>query len=58
MGDKRKDSGRAKLSNADVIEIRLLLQDGVLYNREIAERFNISEATVSRIKNGSRRAKS
>lgn len=43
-----------KLSDDDVVEIKRLLNDGELTNREIAELFNINKSLVSFIKTGRR----
>ena len=42
-------NGRAKLTEDDVREIRVLLGTGII-QKEIAERFGISQITISRIK--------
>lgn len=45
-------SFNTKLTNKDVIEIKLLLRKGVLFQREIAEKFNTTLNIVAHIKAG------
>ena len=48
---KGEDHQDAKLTEKDVIEIRRLLREGIKGN-EVAEKFDVTESHVSRIKNG------
>lgn len=48
-------NGWAKISDTDVLQIRLLAQSGMTY-REVASRFGISSDYVKEIKIGKRRA--
>ncbi len=51
-GDQQKErNGAAKLTNAQVDEIRRLLQKGGLFQWQIAKLFGVSQSTVSEIKN-------
>ena len=45
-------NGQSKLIEDDVRKIRKLLKSGHLLHREIAERFNICDRTISDIKRG------
>lgn len=44
--------GSAKLTNDNVREIRRLLQEGQLFQREIAEQFGVARSLISLIKTG------
>ena len=50
--ENKQDSDFAKLSREDVVEIKKLLQDGSMLQKEIAVKYQISEAQISRIKQG------
>ena len=52
--NKGENGPNAKLTNAEVREIRQFIQQGEMTQKEIAVKFGISEMTISRIKNGSR----
>jgi hypothetical protein len=55
--DTRADrNGAAKLTCAQVKAIRKLIGDGVETQTRIAERFGVSQATITRIKKGQRYA--
>ena len=43
--------GAAKLTETDVIDIRLLVEEGMLNHREIAERKGVSRVLITRIVN-------
>lgn len=49
-----EENGNAKLLNSQVVEIKSLLLQG-LTGTEIAKRFGVSKACISRIKCGNRR---
>jgi predicted XRE-type DNA-binding protein len=49
--DRGEKHGRHKLTNSQVVEIRQLYSNGNIGQREIADKMNISVATVSRIVN-------
>jgi len=53
-GKKRagEKSGNHKLSNQDVIRIRIDLDEGTLTQKEIGEKFDVSQITISDIKLG------
>ena len=51
LGEKNQN---AKLTEDDVIKIKLLLKDGELNQSEIAKLFNVNSNTISRIKTGKR----
>jgi group I intron endonuclease len=53
--DKGEKHRLAKLSDAQVIEIRSLLQERALSQEEIGKRFGVSQACISRIKLGKAR---
>lgn len=44
----------AKLTKEDIIEIKKLYENGDLYQREIAEKFNVQQSAISRIINNKR----
>jgi DNA-binding transcriptional regulator YiaG len=54
FGVKRpgEKSGKHKLTEEKVIQIKLLLKEGKLTQQEIADMFNISKQTISHIKKG------
>lgn len=47
-----EQSHYAKLSNADVLEIRSLYRAGGVYQRELAVRFGVDRGTISMVVNG------
>ena len=53
-GLKGEDSGNAKLSTDNVFEIKRLYASGKIMQKHIAERFCVSQNTISRIINGKR----
>lgn len=57
MGRKgRTYSPAKKLSDEDVAEIRRLLSEGRMFQREIAKQFGVARNHISRIKTGARRS--
>lgn len=47
-----ENAGQSKLTEVKVKQIRRLLQNGVLTQTEIAKKFRVAQAQISRIKHG------
>ncbi len=54
VNTKGQNNGFAKLTEAEVIQIKRLLSDGKLTQKTIGSQFNISQSTVKSIKSGRR----
>lgn len=46
-----ENSSHSILKNQDIIQIRILLEEGILTQKEIAKKFNVDRTTISAIKN-------
>jgi predicted XRE-type DNA-binding protein len=54
LNTKGENSPNHKLTEEQVIQIKLLLKEGILTQQEIADRFGVSRLTISAIKTGRR----
>lgn len=52
IGNRGEKQGRAKLSEKNVIEIKKLLREGNLFDREIAKIYGVSRKAINNIKLG------
>lgn len=52
ISEIQRNKGGHKLTEDDVIHIKSLIKDGDLVYSEIAKMFNVSEASITKIKNG------
>jgi len=52
--NRGENSGNAKLTYKDIKEIRVVLKEGKMTQQQIADRYGVHQAAISKIKLGKR----